>query len=137
MSPQTIRKIGIAVFQDGKILMARSGKNAEIFYIPGGKLEENESDMDCLERECLEELGVKPKIDSIKYLYTFEGPAHGKVEGTKINTKLYLSELTSEPKASSEIEELQYFDSSTDKKHLSDFASEYIFPWLKENKYIN
>ena len=137
MPPKTIRKIGIAVFKDGKILMARSKKNTEIFYIPGGKLEDGESDTDCLNRECLEELGIKVKSGTIKYLQTFEGPAHGQPEGTLINTKLYQCELEGEPKASSEIEEIGYFDSISDREHLSEFAGEYIFPWLKENKYIN
>ena len=137
MPPKIIRKIGIAVFKDGKILMARSKKNAEIFYVPGGKLEKEESDTDCLKRECLEELGVAVESDTIKYLQTFEGPAHGQPEGTLINTKLYQCTLEDEPKASSEIEEIRYFDSVSDRQHLSEFAGEYIFPWLKKNNYIN
>ncbi len=136
MPPKIIRKIGIAILQDKKILMARSKKNTEIFYVPGGKLEQGESDIECLKRECKEELNVEIKTESIQYLNTFEGPAHGQPEGTLINTKLYLGEPLREPKASSEIEEIKYF-SSQDQKQLSEFAAHYIFPWLKDNNYIN
>ena len=136
MPPKIIKKIGIIVFKDKKILMARSNKNADVFYFPGGKFETGESDIDCLQRESKEELGTTAKPESIKFLSEFEDVAHGKETDVKLNIKLYECELVSEPEASSEIEEIKYFDSSVDPKHL-DIIGGKIFSWLKENNYIN
>ncbi len=133
----TIRKVGIAIFKDKKILMARSAKNPEVFYVPGGKFEKDESDIECLKRECLEELSTTIKDDTIKFLHEFKDQAYGKEKGVLFVMRLYSVEVEGEPAPQSEIAELQYFDSSVDKKHLSETGLMKIFPWLKENGYIN
>ena len=134
---KTIRKVGIAVFKDKKILMARSKKNAEVFYLPGGKFQPGESDKDCILRECKEELGADIIPENLEYLNEFEDVAHGQPEGTMVNIKLYKCELQSEPAPNSEIAEIKYFDSANDQKNLSILCIHKVFPWLKENGYIN
>ncbi len=133
----TIRKIGIAIFKDKKILMARSKKNTDIFYLPGGKLEAGESDQDCIIRESREELGTSIISESMEFLNEFEDEAHGQPEGTMVNIKLYACKLESEPTPNSEITELEYFDTLTDQKHLSTLCIRTVFPWLKEKGLIN
>jgi len=51
-------KIALLCIRDRKVLMARS-KGKEHFYMPGGKRDEGETDIECLVRECREELGVE------------------------------------------------------------------------------
>ncbi len=137
MEKKTIQKVGIAVFKDKKILMARSKKNAETFYLPGGKFELGESDINCLKRECFEELCTKVQDDQITFLSEFEDVAHGQPEGTMIHMKLYSVKLVNEPEPSSEIAEIGYFDSTSEKNNLSVLCINKVFPWLKENGYIN
>lgn len=131
-----IKKVALAVFKDKKIMLVRSKNQANVFYTLGGKLEEGESDLDCLKREVREEVECEVDEDSINYLVTFEDIAHGKVE-TLLNIKLYEGMLKGDPKPSSEIAEINYFDSNSDKKHLSEIAQTKIFPWLKKHGYIN
>ncbi len=131
-----IRKVGVAIIKDRKILLARSKKNVEVFYLPGGKYEANETDIECMQRELKEELDTTAKIETVKFLKEFNGVAHGKDSNTKLFTKLYICELVSNPKASSEIAEIRYFDSSIDAKHKS-ILGEKIIIWLKQNDYIN
>jgi len=59
---QTRTRITGIVIQDGKILMLK-GKGYKKLWTPGGKIEEGESDKDCLKRELKEEIGVN-LIDS-------------------------------------------------------------------------
>lgn len=130
-----IRKGALAVFKDKKLLVVRDNKNAEVFYTVGGKVEPGESDIECVERETLEELGVEVVSDSLVFLQEFTAPAHGK-ENTLVNIQLFQGELAGEPHPSQEIVEIQYFDTTTDPKHLSEMGREHIMPWLKANGYI-
>lgn len=134
MNPSIIRKTALAVFRNGKMIMARPHKNEEVFLTLSGKIEAGESDTDCLHREALEEAGATIKEGSFKFLQVFEAPAYGK-ENTLVNIRLYQGELVSSPVPSSEIAELRYFDSTVDKKHLTEITIE-MFAWLKKNDLI-
>lgn len=142
---KTIRKVALAVFKNEinsrgertkKLLQVRTNKQANVFYTLGGKLEEGEADMDCLKREVMEEVGCKVDETSIKFLAEFEDVAHGK-GGDLVNIRMYEGKLIGDPKPGSEIVEIGYFDTNSDKKHLSIIAQRTIFPWLKEHGYIN
>jgi len=113
----------------------RSAKNDEVFYTLGGKIESNESEIECLRREVKEEVDADIVNASLKFLREFEGVAHGK-ENTTVNIKLYYGDITGEPKASSEIAEVQYFDTSTDRKYLGTVSIE-ILNWLHSQDLID
>ena len=102
-----IDKIAFIYVKDNKILSTLSkGKN--IYYIPGGKREINETDEETLIRECKEELSIDIQQNSIKYYGTFEAQAHGKTEGVIVKMTCYIAEFTGEIQASSEIEETRW-----------------------------
>ena len=134
-NPTIIRKTALAVFKDKKMIMVRTNKNAEVFYTLGGKIEEGESGIDCLHREIKEEAGVEIIDGSLNFLHEFEAPAYGR-ENTLVNIQLYEGELKEEPVPSSEVVEIQYFDSTVDEKHLTAITVD-IFAWLKEKGYIS
>ncbi len=142
---KTIRKVALAVFKDEinsrgertkKLLQVRSHKQEEVFFTLGGKIEEGESDIECLKREVKEEIDCEIDEPSIKFLTEFEDVAHGKEERL-VNIRMYEGKLIGEPKPSSEVVEVGYFDTNSDKKHLSTIAQRTIFPWLKEHGYIS
>lgn len=135
IAPYIIRKTALAVFKDKKMLMVRASKHADAFFTLGGKIEDGESELDSLHREVLEEAGAKIIPDSIEFLNEFEAPAFGK-ENTLVNIRLYTGELDREPFPSSEIEEIQFFDSKVDLKHLTAITIE-MFKWLKNHGYIH
>lgn len=131
-----IKKIALAIFKDKKILLVRSHKQEKVFYTLGGKVEDRESDVECIKREVKEEIGCDIFEKSIRFLVEFEDIAHGKQDSI-LHIKLYEGKLIGEPKPLSEIAEIKYFDSQSDKKHLSEIAQRKIFPWLKIHGYIN
>lgn len=133
---KTIRKVALAVFRNEKLLQVRSKSQENVFYTLGGKIKEGESDIECLRREVKEEIGCDIDKSSIKFLTEFEDIAHGK-GGALVNIRMYGGKLIGDPKPSSEIVEIDYFDTSSDKKHLSIIAQRTIFPWLKKHGYIN
>lgn len=131
-----IHKVALAPFNNKKILLVRSSRKDEVFYTLGGKIKEGESDVECLKREVFEEIGCSIDEHSLHFLHEFLGPAHGH-QNSLLSIKLYEGKLKGEPKVSSEVFEIGYFDSKSPKKHLSEIAQTKIFPWLKKHGYIN
>ena len=131
-----IRKVALAVFKNKKLLQVRTGKQKNVFYTLGGKIEEGESDIECLKREVKEEIGCSLNESSVKFLATFQDVAHGK-DGDLVNIRMYEGKLVGSPKPYSEVVEIGWFDTHSDKKHLSVIAQRTIFPWLTEHGYID
>lgn len=130
-----INKVALAIFKDKKMLQVRTRKQSDVFYTLGGKIEVGESDIECIKREIKEELGCGVDESSLKYLATFDDIAH---EGeARLHLKMYEGKLIGDPKPSSEIVEIGYFDSNSDPRNLSVVAQRTIFPWLKMHGYIN
>lgn len=131
-----IRKVALAVFKGKKIMQVRSAKQKDVFFTLGGKPEKGETEAEALKREVKEEVGCDIDESSLKFLTEFKDIAHGK-EGDVVAIRMYEGKLIGEPGPSSEIAEIGWFDSNSDKKNLSVIAQRTIFPWLKKHRYIN
>lgn len=106
-----IDKIAYLYLSDGKILSSRS-KGKDTWYIPGGKREGTETDIETLVREIKEVLSVNIKPETAKLYGVFEAQAHGHAEGVVVRMTCYTAEFKGELKAASEIEELRWLTSS-------------------------
>lgn len=100
-----IDKVAFLYLQDGKILSTRS-KGKDKYYIPGGKREAGETDIETLIREVKEELSMDIIESSAKFYGAFEAQAHGKAEGVIVKMTCYTAEFAGELKADSEIAEI-------------------------------
>ena len=104
-----VDKVAFIYVKNGKILSTRS-KGKDVFYIPGGKREEKETDEETLIREVKEELSVEVKKQTIQYYGTFEAQAHGKAEGVIVKMTCYTAEIEGTLKPDSEIEEMVWLN---------------------------
>ncbi len=80
----------------GNILLTRrgpGGKHEGLWEFPGGKLEDGESLEECLEREILEELGVKAKAGRVLCTSQFTYD-HGSIKLIAIDTDIEASSFT-------------------------------------------
>jgi 8-oxo-dGTP diphosphatase len=102
-----IDKIAWIHVVDGRILSTRS-RGKDVYYLPGGKREPGESDVETLVREIREELDVAITPGSITPAGTFEAQAHGHAAGTLVRMTCYTAEYRGTPEASSEIEEVAW-----------------------------
>ena len=107
-----IDKIGAVIINEKRMLVTRE-KGLDIFFIPGGKREHGENDLQTLEREIIEELGAK--IRKPEYHKTFFAVSHdGKDE---VRVKAYFVQLDGKPTPNSEIEELLWVDRNNYNNH--------------------
>ncbi len=100
-----IDKIAFLHIQSGKILSTRS-KGKDKYYIPGGKREIGETDIETLIREVKEELSVDIISSSVKLYGIFEAQAHGKAEGVVVRMTCYTASFIGNLIANSEIAEI-------------------------------
>jgi 8-oxo-dGTP diphosphatase len=117
-----IDKLAYVYIEDGKLLMSMS-KGKDTWYIPGGKREQGETDLETLTREVKEELAVEIVQESAKKYGVFEAQAHGKPKGTMVRMTCYMADFIGVLKASSEIEKIVFMgynqkDKSSPVDHL-------------------
>ena len=95
--------------ENGTILCARPhGK--DIFYIPGGKRENAESDLQALVREIAEELTVTLRPETVRHVGTYEADQPGgHPDGAVVRMSCYTGDYTGTLAPSSEIDELAWF----------------------------
>lgn len=102
-----IDKVAWLYLEDGRVLGTRSA-GKDTFYLPGGKREPGESDVETLVREIREELSVEIDAASARHVGTFEAQAHGHTSGVTVRMTCYTASFEGEPVASAEIEELAW-----------------------------
>ncbi|WP_410669505.1 NUDIX hydrolase [Amycolatopsis sp. cmx-4-68] len=103
----SIDKIAWIHLVDGRILSTRS-RGKDVYYLPGGKREPGESDVETLVREIREELDVAITPESAAAAGVFEAEAHGHAAGTLVRMTCYTAEYRGTLVASSEIEEIAW-----------------------------
>lgn len=60
------------ILHEGKLFIVKHSKDALFWALPGGHLEWPENPKECLERETVEELGIKPEIGKLLYVNSYE-----------------------------------------------------------------
>lgn len=129
-----IDKLAFIYIKDRQILMALS-KGKATYYIPGGKRENNESDIEALTREIKEELQADLIPSTIKYYGTFEAQAHEKPVGTIVRMTCYEGEFQGEPSPGAEIQDIAYYTSA--QWDIIGPVDQVIFDDLKEKDLID
>ncbi|MFC4373475.1 NUDIX domain-containing protein [Nocardia halotolerans] len=105
---QLIDTVAWVLIDNGRILCARP-RGKDVFYIPGGKREGAETDLQTLVREVAEELSVRLDPDTAVHVGTYEAGIPTD-EHTVVRMACYTADYTGVLTASSEIEALAWFD---------------------------
>lgn len=93
--------------REGRILGTRS-RGKSLFYIPGGKRESGEGDLDTLLREVKEELGVNLHAGTAVHVGTFDAPADGYGSGAVVRMACYTATHDGAPTPQGEIAEMAW-----------------------------
>ncbi|QVQ51077.1 NUDIX domain-containing protein [Spiractinospora alimapuensis] len=92
---------------EGRILGTRS-RGKTLFYIPGGKREPGEGDLDTLLREVKEELGVNLRGGTAVHVGTFDAPADGYGSDAVVRMACYTADHDGDPTPQGEIAEMEW-----------------------------
>ncbi|WP_407937183.1 NUDIX hydrolase [Kineosporia babensis] len=103
-----VDKIAWIRIENGLILSTLSA-GKDVYYLPGGKRDPGESDLQTLVREVREELSVDVVLDTAEHLGTFQAQAHGMAPGSIVQMACYTSDYTGDLKPDNEIAELVWF----------------------------
>ena len=126
-------KVGFLV-QDasGRFLMCRKDRDTSRLILPGGRIEDGETDMECLGRELIEELG-QVTARNVQWLGVYTAIAHHDDPSIRktLEIRLYQGELEGTPVASGEIRELFWFGKDDDPGLLTPIFTDHILPDLR------
>lgn len=102
-----IDKVAWILVEDGRVLSTRS-EGKDVWYLPGGKREPGETDLETLRREIDEELSVEVDVSGAVHLGTFSGEAHGHAAGVTVRMTCYRAGYQGQLRPSSEIAEMAW-----------------------------
>jgi 8-oxo-dGTP diphosphatase len=102
-----IDKVAWIRLEAGHVLSTRS-RGKDVYYLPGGKREPGESDVEVLVREIREELCVAIAPWSATRLGTFEAQAHGHAAGVIVRMTCYAADYTGTLAPCGEIDEVRW-----------------------------
>jgi 8-oxo-dGTP diphosphatase len=123
------------IFINNKTILSTRSYGKDKYYIPGGKREQGESDVQALVREIKEELSVDLNIKTLQFLGEFQAQAHGHPVGTIVKMTCYTGDYTGDLTPDSEIEEIVWL-TTADKDKIAD-VDKLIFDFLKEKSLID
>ncbi|MEK7586101.1 MAG: NUDIX domain-containing protein [Patescibacteria group bacterium] len=103
---ETKTRIGGIIIQDGKLLMLL-GKGYKELWTPGGKIDEGESDEECLRRELQEELGVS--LVEAKFFKEYIGPSFYNPDKHITKQRIYIIKIEGTITPAMEIESYIWF----------------------------
>lgn len=122
-----INKIAGMCIRDKKLLVVRD-RGETMFFALGGKMEQAETELECLQREIMEEIGCEPI--NPKHMETFEGRNHDNTKSIKMIC--YTCELKGTIQPCSEIEEIAWIDKEYKNKgiKIASILEIYVIPYL-------
>lgn len=128
-----IDKVAWIYVKDGKILSTIS-KGKTTYYIPGGKREPGESDLNTLSREIQEELTVKITPETLQFVGFFEAQADGHSNNINVQMLCYTAAYTGTLQPSNEIESMAWLSYSD--RHKSSAVDQLIFEYLHQKQVL-
>jgi ADP-ribose pyrophosphatase YjhB (NUDIX family) len=100
---------GLVMIKNRKLLLAFSN-NKQAFYLPGGKVNGNETAIEALIREVKEELNVELLENDLTWYTHITAPAFGEKTGIIMEQDCFICELPQTPEPNAEIGLLKYFN---------------------------
>jgi 8-oxo-dGTP diphosphatase len=129
VSSEPLRVVAAAILQERKLLLVSKHAAPDLFYLPGGKPDEDEEPLETLEREVREELGVGV-VESERLTVVHERAA---LEGVPMEMEVYrcVVEGSVEPRA--EIAALAWVGSEgPHQDRLAPAIRNHVLPFLAE-----
>lgn len=110
-----------------ELLVVKKKKNTSHFILPGGKVETNETAVEALYREVIEELGVQVVWHALEDIFIVQS----QFEDYEMETHLYSVKVQGTPVPQNEILEIKWISLNTERKDLAAGITNHAIPLLK------
>ena len=126
---QVLIVVAAAIVDEGRLLLVSKAAAPDVYYLPGGKLEEGEDAIAALVRELAEELGVAPRL-----LRPFtEVTEVAALERVPMRMTVFLADIEGVPLARNEIADLAWLDpAETFRGAIAPAVEKHVVPRLQE-----
>ncbi len=130
-----LKTAGLLVIKNNRLLLTYS-KNKKAWYLPGGKIDENETPIDGLIREINEELSLDLNKEKLQYFCHISALAYGE-NNLQMEQDCFLYDLIEEIKPTNEIEAIRYFNlDEYQHEEIQVIGVLMVFDELIKNKYL-
>ncbi|MEK7650870.1 MAG: NUDIX domain-containing protein [Patescibacteria group bacterium] len=136
MPKPDIWKAAGVIIRDRKLLVNKSAKY-DFYLSPGGKIELGETPAQSLIRELKEELNIDVTESDFYYTSTIEEPAANDPSKILKMEIFFVNNWRGELKASNEIIEIKWIDSTYPRERLGSVIASHIIPDLKAKNLID
>lgn len=125
---KTIEKYGLAIIEQRRLMVTRE-EDHEVYLLPGGRPEKDETPEQTLVREVREELGAGIDPASISLIGVYQDVAAGRADAM-LRLHLYSARLLDKPRPCGEVLELIWFSASDERDRLSPILKNKVVPDL-------
>ena len=119
----------VCVLRDGKLLTVRKRATSR-FMLPGGKLERDETPLECAVREAAEEIGLSLSAGDLVELGDWTSAAANEPDALVRSTVFLAPGGQPEPRALGEIDELRWLPLGDRSDDLAPLLVEHVLPAL-------
>ena len=97
----------IALVRERRVLMV-TARDRDVYYMPGGKIDDGESAVEAAAREAREEVALDLRPDELYELFEVVVQAHGEPDGRLVRMRVFRAETDASPAASAEVGSLHW-----------------------------
>jgi len=120
----------LAFVRDGRLLVVRK-RGTSRFMLPGGKIEPDESPLECALREAAEEVGLVVDPAHVAELGHWQAPAANEPDAVVDSVVHVTDRLPGDPAPLAEIAELAWIDLDATGDHLAPLLLDHVLPALR------
>ncbi|KRC61689.1 NTP pyrophosphohydrolase [Agromyces sp. Root81] len=102
-----LRVAAIALVRDRRVLMV-TARDRDVYYMPGGKIDDGETAAEAAAREALEEVALVLDPAELVELFEVVVQAHGEPDGRLVRMQVFRAETDAAPFASAEVGSLHW-----------------------------